>query len=395
MAAAAPVTGQDLPGWLDSLEPSQPVAPAEPPALELPWEQEPAPVMPPTAEALPDWLTASDDELEAPVQPVATVWEPEIVEEAPAQPPAAPVENVEAWLHQLDQEDAKPAVDDERPSPVEAEQIVAQPDETPDWVKAMQAPAVEPVEHEGLPDWLKEQSAPPAAPVADEWIPPVEASAPAAPAVASDWFAAEEKPAAPAEPAAPAWFAAEETPAPAAPAVASDWFAAEEKPAAPAEPAAPDWFAAEEKPDTPAVPDWFDAPDALAETKPHPTVQKPEPVSFGLDVESAPEPVKTPQAEQAPRSVIRQTSMLVERDAATQNAQSLLEKGDLQKAMAEYLRIIKRGRNLESVIAQLQEATYKHPVDVAVWQTLGDAFMHANRLQEALDAYTKAETLLR
>jgi len=32
---------------------------------------------------------------------------------------------------------------------------------------------------------------------------------------------------------------------------------------------------------------------------------------------------------------------------------------------------------------------------VAIWQALGDAYMRANLLQEALDAYTKAEELLR
>jgi cytochrome c-type biogenesis protein CcmH/NrfG len=50
---------------------------------------------------------------------------------------------------------------------------------------------------------------------------------------------------------------------------------------------------------------------------------------------------------------------------------------------------------MEEIIFDLQEATYRHPVDVIVWQTLGDAYMRNNRLQEALDAYTKAEELLR
>jgi hypothetical protein len=43
----------------------------------------------------------------------------------------------------------------------------------------------------------------------------------------------------------------------------------------------------------------------------------------------------------------------------------------------------------------LREAIYLFPVDVIVWQTLGDAYMRAGRLQEALDSYTKAEELLR
>ena len=34
-----------------------------------------------------------------------------------------------------------------------------------------------------------------------------------------------------------------------------------------------------------------------------------------------------------------------------------------------------------------------YPVEVGIWQTLGDAYMRANRLKEALEAYNKAEEL--
>ena len=43
----------------------------------------------------------------------------------------------------------------------------------------------------------------------------------------------------------------------------------------------------------------------------------------------------------------------------------------------------------------LRDALYRYPVEVPIWQALGDAYMRANRLQDALDAYTKAEELLR
>jgi cytochrome c-type biogenesis protein CcmH/NrfG len=56
---------------------------------------------------------------------------------------------------------------------------------------------------------------------------------------------------------------------------------------------------------------------------------------------------------------------------------------------------VRRGKLLDEVVSDLKEAVYRHPVDVIVWQTLGDAYMHSNRLQEALDAYSKAEELLR
>jgi tetratricopeptide (TPR) repeat protein len=77
------------------------------------------------------------------------------------------------------------------------------------------------------------------------------------------------------------------------------------------------------------------------------------------------------------------------------SAREYIDKGSLNEAMAEYSKLIKRNKLLEESIYDLQEIVYRYPVDVIVWQTLGDAYMRSNRLQEALDAYTKAEELLR
>ena len=76
-------------------------------------------------------------------------------------------------------------------------------------------------------------------------------------------------------------------------------------------------------------------------------------------------------------------------------AQAALENKSLEEAMKEYGKLIKKGRLLDEVIHDLRETIYRYPVDVIVWQTLGDAYMRANHLQDALDAYTKAEELLR
>jgi Flp pilus assembly protein TadD len=85
-----------------------------------------------------------------------------------------------------------------------------------------------------------------------------------------------------------------------------------------------------------------------------------------------------------------------DKDAASlASAQAALEKNALADAIKEYAKLIRKGRLLEEVSHDLREATYRFPVDVIVWQTLGDAYMRANRLQDALDAYTKAEELLR
>jgi tetratricopeptide (TPR) repeat protein len=113
--------------------------------------------------------------------------------------------------------------------------------------------------------------------------------------------------------------------------------------------------------------------------------------------ETAPDTSKTEPSSRQPRG----TGMLsrpVGKDAMTATlleAQQALESGQLDAAMKLYSKIIKKGRLLDEVIFDLREALYRYPVDVIVWQTLGDAYMRANRLQDALDAYTKAEELLR
>jgi tetratricopeptide (TPR) repeat protein len=76
-------------------------------------------------------------------------------------------------------------------------------------------------------------------------------------------------------------------------------------------------------------------------------------------------------------------------------AQNFLESGDIKKALDLYAKLVKKGQLLEGVIHDLRETTYRYPLEIGVWQLLGDAYMRSNRLQDALDAYTKAEELLR
>ncbi len=77
------------------------------------------------------------------------------------------------------------------------------------------------------------------------------------------------------------------------------------------------------------------------------------------------------------------------------NAQAALNAQDIDSALEHYNRLINRGEALEDTIHDLRDAIYRYPVDVNIWQSLGDAYMRSNQLQEALDAYTKAEELLR
>lgn len=77
------------------------------------------------------------------------------------------------------------------------------------------------------------------------------------------------------------------------------------------------------------------------------------------------------------------------------SAQTEIGRGNIAAALEIYSKLIRKGRSLEEIIRDLRDALYRYPVEVPIWQALGDAYMRANRLQEALDAYTKAEELLR
>ncbi|MEW5829067.1 MAG: tetratricopeptide repeat protein [Chloroflexota bacterium] len=158
------------------------------------------------------------------------------------------------------------------------------------------------------------------------------------------------------------------------------------------------------------LPDWLRGEEAEAE-KPAPTTpaewqpaaeQEPAPPSFEVET-PAPEPPK-PEAPveepvlraSTPIPTMRRTGMLgPTKDILLLEAQTELQRGNLQAALDTYGKMIKKNRLLDEVIYDLREATYRYPVDVAIWQALGDAYMRSNRLQDALDAYTKAEELLR
>ena len=173
----------------------------------------------------------------------------------------------------------------------------------------------------------------------------------------------------------------------------------------------PDWLKDEKADELPPEPmpvsGWIPAEEAapvselVAET-PQPAAAVAE-TPIQAPAESAPPPAPVaetrpaPTPPPAPRPALRQTGMLGgDKDAMLlQRSRLLLEKANLESAMSEYSRLIKKGKYMEEIIFDLKEATYTHPVDVIVWQTLGDAYMRTNRLQEALDAYTKAEELLR
>ena len=112
----------------------------------------------------------------------------------------------------------------------------------------------------------------------------------------------------------------------------------------------------------------------------------------------APEPVPAPPPQTYREPVTRKGTGMLSMpavDSVLGSARNELSRSNVPGALDTYAKLIKKGRFLDEIIFDLRDALYRFPVEVSIWQSLGDAYMRANRLQDALDAYTKAEELLR
>jgi competence ComEA-like helix-hairpin-helix protein len=78
-----------------------------------------------------------------------------------------------------------------------------------------------------------------------------------------------------------------------------------------------------------------------------------------------------------------------------QDAWNSINEGEIEEAVTKYEQLINRDEHLDEVIRDLQEALGKYPLDASLYQSLGDAYLHSNLLQEALDAYNRAEDLIK
>ncbi|GAB4450785.1 MAG: hypothetical protein OHK0041_13090 [Anaerolineales bacterium] len=305
-------------------------------------------------EEAPQWVKQTQ-ELEPAAQPL------ELEEPQAAAEPQPADADVASWLKSLDEVETPI-----EPAPVET-------GETGEWLKSLEeepeeAPAAEPASE--LPGWLQgvsEEEAPAAATA----VPEAEAAQESAPEELPDWLSNLEEEQTPVIPAAedlPAWLRDE-----------TGELVVEPPKIEPTRPA--DWKPVEEEPPQPAP---MPAPEPEPEPKPKKTPKK----------EPKPAP---PAAYVEPVTSMRGTGMLMSMpgDPLLASARTELSRSNIPAALDSYGKLIKKGRYLEEVIFDLREALYRYPVEVSIWQTLGDAYMRANQLQDALDAYTKAEELLR
>jgi len=314
---------------------------------------------------------------QAPAEQAPVEEEPQMETPMPPPPPAAQepeeataTEDVASWLRGLDEEE-----EEQQPAPV-AEH------DTTSWLRSLDEPEEEaPVTSEpvadDLPAWMQGISEE-EAPAAESTVPEEEAQ-PVAESPTSideseeipDWLGDLEKEGEQVVSESdelPAWMRDE-----------TGEVVAEPTKIEPTSPA--DWKPVDEKEEEPTPP-----PPA---PKPEPKKKKSAPRKTEVKPATPPEPYKEPVT----RRVTGMLSLPV--DPILGSARNELSRSNIPGALETYEKLIKKGRFLEEVIYDLREALYRYPVEVSIWQTLGDAYMRANQLQDALDAYTKAEELLR
>ena len=146
---------------------------------------------------------------------------------------------------------------------------------------------------------------------------------------------------------------------------------------------------------TPTSPsDWH--PVEAKETATEPVQPKEE--ALPEEVKPVPQPVAEQPAPARKKSGLSARQTQPEAQSITEvltQAKGELDRGDIPTALNHYGKLIKKGKHLEEAIRDLSESLYRYPVEVGIWQTLGDAYMRSNRLKEALEAYNKAEELIR
>jgi tetratricopeptide (TPR) repeat protein len=289
-------------------------------------------------------------------------------------------------------------------SPVVAEESVSPADEVPDWIKGLgEEPEVEaapePAESVGPQAGEEPTVSPAAGEVGEEnldelpaWLlemekPDEEKEAPAQYNEALEWQVEE----------LPDWLkeiTESETGEEAAPA---------EQPVSAAEIAAAAAIVGLSKPEETPPTETVEQPLVLPQPEvpmPIQTEAAPAPVVEEFQAEAVETNVEKPQ-EPEPLEAIMESEPVQAvaqpdpAEAVLSGARTALNLGDSSQALGLYSRLINQNYHLDEIIKDLKDALYRYPVDVDMWVTLGDAHSHTKDLQEALNAYTKAEELAR
>lgn len=299
----------------------------------------------------PDWVKLEMEPGTEETQPVETSPIPAV------EPAQAAEEEVPDWIKGLGEEGeaVQPEVEEAPTQPVEAE--VPQEEELPAWLVELEQPEAEkeaagaseePLEWEPeeLPDWLKEITESEDAKTGEK-EPELSASEIAAIATAASL-------------------------------VAKDETAGQEQAVL-----VPEEQITQAQPET-AVPEEQAQP--APQLPPEGVLQPEEAIELTA-------PIVEMAREAPPEEAVKAEEVAAQ--ATLADARSAINSGEPSKALGYYNNLIKQNYHLDEVIKDLQDALYRYPVDVDMWVTLADAHSQTRNLQEALNAYTRAEELVR
>jgi len=449
---------EEMPDWLAALQPEEPAAPevveapTEPEVPEtglwreimrqegleemieaVPAEAEELPEAAEPAEEIPDWLAALQPEeaaapevAEAPAEPEvseADLWREimrqegleEMIEAVPAEaeelPEAAePAEEIPDWLAALQPEEPAAPEVAEAPAEPEVAEVAGPVEEMPDWLAVLQpeepaapkvveapaepeaagvAEAVEPAEE--IPDWLAAlQPEEPAAPEVTEAPAEPEVTEVAAEAVKLAELAQEEELI---EEVAVAGMPVEaEMVEPEVMAVEAE--EAQEMELAPEEAAVPEWLAG-----------WQEEA-VLEEIVVEAAVEAEAEVSAAEMVapEVAPKVVEESKEEEKEKEepvsflisgyLSRLATYPEDYEVRLALACAYRDEKRLDNAVEQFEMLIQSGRRIKELVPHLEGLCASYPGDARWHQLLGDAYIRANRLADALNAYRAAQNAL-
>ena len=138
-----------------------------------------------------------------------------------------------------------------------------------------------------------------------------------------------------------------------------------------------------------------EAPPETAAEVPPPVEIAPEPVTERLPGEAPPAPEAVEEAlPEAPTDLEALWDHLRahprDHEARLTLARAMWQAGRYEESLEAYSRLLRANKLVDEVLADLEGYAEERPSDASLLRVLGDAYMRADRLTEALEAYREA-----
>ena len=119
-------------------------------------------------------------------------------------------------------------------------------------------------------------------------------------------------------------------------------------------------------------------------------------IGEAAQAEEPPSPAEAPETEPAAarQKPTRKPARIENFEEILVTARARVTEGLISDATELYSSLIKKKKFLVESTEDLKKASLDHPLEISIYKTLGDAYMQQDMLDEALEAYSKAEDLL-